>query len=127
VLNRYITWPYLDWIFGILGIGFFIRYIIDFLNLYLDGLIMTDQGITLFMWEGLFDHKTDFFERSKIEAISYNQNSFRDKIFARGDLIIRLDHGVEYPFENVNFPQKQAEKIQKYKTQFSVDLPESSL
>ena len=88
---------------------------------------MTDQGITLFMWEGLFDHKTDFFERSKIEAISYNQNSFRDKIFARGDLIIRLDHGVEYPFENVNFPQKQAEKIQKYKTQFSVDLPESSL
>lgn len=87
---------------------------------------MTDKGITLFMREGLFDYKTDFFEWEKIEAISHNQNSFRDKVFARGDLIIRLDHGVEYPFENINFPQKQAEKIQKYKTQFSVELPETS-
>ncbi len=126
VLNRYIVWTYLDRTFGILGIGFFVKYIIDFLNLYLDGLIMTDKGITLFMREGLFDYKTDFFEWEKIEAISHNQNSFRDKVFARGDLIIRLDHGVEYPFENINFPQKQAEKIQKYKTQFSVELPETS-
>jgi len=81
---------------------------------------MTDRWITLFMREWLFDYKTDFFERSKIEAISHNQNNFRDKVFAKGDLIIKLEHGVEYPFENINFPQRQAEKIQKYKDQFSV-------
>jgi len=80
---------------------------------------MTDKGITLFMWEWLFDYTTDFFERNKIEAISHNQNSFRDKLFAKGDLIIKLEHGVEYPFENINFPQRQAEKIQKYKDQFA--------
>jgi hypothetical protein len=67
----------------------------------------------------LFDYTTDFFERNKIEAISHNQNSFRDKLFAKGDLIIKLEHGVEYPFENINFPQRQAEKIQKYKDQFA--------
>lgn len=71
------------------------------------------------MREGLFDYKTDFFERSKIEAVSHNQNSFWDKIFAKWDLIIKLEHGVEYPFENINFPQKQADKIMKYKTQFA--------
>lgn len=71
------------------------------------------------MREWLFDYKTDFFERSKIEAVSHNQNSFWDKVFARWDLLIKLEHGVEYPFEDINFPQKQAEKIMKYKTQFS--------
>lgn len=123
VLHKYITWPYIDRTFGILGIGFFVKYIIDFLNIYLDWLIMTDKWITLFMREWLFDYKTDFFERSKIEAISHNQNSFRDKVFAKGDLIIKLEHGVEYPFENINFPQRQAEKIQKYKDQFSTFVP----
>jgi len=45
-------------------------------------------------------------------------------VFAKGDLIIKLEHGVEYPFENINFPQKQAEKIQKYKDQFAAIIPD---
>lgn len=94
--------------------------------MYLDWLILSDKWITLFMWEWLFDYKTDFFERSKIEAISHNQNSFRDKVFAKGDLIIKLEHGVEYPFENINFPQRQAEKIQKLKDQFAAIIPDDA-
>lgn len=78
----------------------------------------------MFMREWLFEYKTDFFERDKIEAVSHTQNSFRDKIFVRGDISIKLEHGVEYPFEDVNFPQKHADKIMKYKEQFSVDIPD---
>jgi len=126
VLDKYIVWEYLPWIFGIFGIWFFVKYIIDFLNIYLDWLILSEHGITMFMREGLFDHKTDFFERDKIETISHNQNSFWDKLFAKGDLLIKLEHGIEYPFENINFPQRQAEKILKYKAQFSLDIPEKS-
>lgn len=44
-------------------------------------------------------------------------------MFGKGDLIIKLEHGIEYPFENINVPQKQAERILKYKTQFSLDNP----
>jgi len=70
------------------------------------------------MREGLFDYKTDFFERNKIETVSHTQNSFRDKVFARGDLVIKLEHGIEYPFDDINHPKKQVEKILKYKEQF---------
>lgn len=77
----------------------------------------------MFMREGLFDYKTDFFDWNKIQTVSHMQNSFWDKVFAKGDLIIQLEHGVEYPFENINAPQKQAEKILKYKHQFSLDIP----
>lgn len=38
-------------------------------------------------------------------------------------MLIKLEHGIEYPFENINYPQRQAEKILKYKSQFSLDLP----
>lgn len=123
VIDRYIVWPYFPWLFGVLGIGFFIKYVIDFLNIYLDWLILSENGITIFMREWLFDHKTDFFEWNKIETVSHTQNNFWDKLFSKGDLLIKLEHGVEYPFENINSPQKQAEKIQKFKTQFSLVHP----
>ena len=118
VLDKYIVWQYLPWFFGVLGILFFVKYIIDFLNIYLDWLILSEGGITMFMREWLFEYKTDFFERNKIETVSHTQNSFWDKIFAKGDLLIKLEHGVEYPFDNINAPQKQADKILKYKNQF---------
>ncbi len=123
VLDRYIVWDYIPRCFGILGVGFFVKYIIDFLNIYLDGLILSKWGITMFMREWLFQYKTDFFERNKIETVSHNQNSFWDKLFAKGDLIIKLEHGIEYPFENINAPQKQADKILKLKLQFWSPIP----
>lgn len=123
VLDKYIIWEYLPWFFGALGILFFIKYIIDFLNVYLDWLILSEGGITMFMREWLFEYKTDFFEWDKIETVSHNQNSFWDKLFSKGDLVIVLEHGIEYPFENINAPQKQAEKILKYKTNFSLNTP----
>ena len=76
----------------------------------------------MFMREWLFEYKTDFFERSKIETVSHDQNSFWDKLFSKGDLVIKLEHGIEYPFDNINAPQKQAEKILKYKAQFWLPL-----
>lgn len=126
VLNKYIIWIYLPWIFALFGLILFVKYCIDFLNIYLDGLILSEKGITMFMWEGLFDYKTDFFERNRIETVSHNQNSFWDKLFSKGDLVIKLEHGIEYPFENINSPQKQAEKILKYKSHFSPVMPDEN-
>ena len=39
------------------------------------------------------------------------------------DIMIRLEHGVEFPFENVTNPKKQADKILQYKWRFSVPVP----
>ncbi len=122
VSDKYIVRPYLPRFFGILGIWLFIKYIIDFLNIYLDWLILSKVGITMFMREWLFQYKTDFFERNRIETVSHDQNSFRDKLFAKGDLIIKLEHGIEYPFENINSPQKQADRILKMKNQYAPAL-----
>lgn len=127
VLDAYIVWIYLPWLFALLGVGFFVKYMIDFFNIYLDALILSQQGITMFMRDGLFDYKTDFFEWNKIEAISHTQNSFWDKVFAKWDIIITLEHGVVFPFENVYAPKKQADKIMAYKEQFSLVASDDDL
>lgn len=77
----------------------------------------------MFMREWLFEYKTDFFERSKIETVSHNQNSFWDKLFSKGDLVIKLEHEIEYPFDNIDSPQRQVDKILKLKNQHWLLVP----
>lgn len=113
VVDYYIDSPYMLWIFVILGVLLLIKYTIDFLNFYLDCLVLSPAGMTLFMWEGIFEYKTDFFERHTIETVSHTQNSFRDKVFDKGDLNITINHAISFPFENVHNPKKMAKLIQQ--------------
>lgn len=81
------------------------------------------------MREWLFEYKTDFFDWTRIQAVSHTQNSFWDKLFARWDITLTLEHWIEYPFEDINFPKKQVERIMKYKNQYAPtvadDMPDS--
>lgn len=52
--------------------------------------------------------------------MSHTQNSFWDKLLSKGDLTINLEHGIQFPFENISSPKKQVDKILKYKNQFSL-------
>jgi len=119
LLNRYVVWNFLPWIFALLGIGFFVKYLLDFFNDYLDTLILSKEGMTMFTRDGILRYKTDFFARTTIETVSYIHNSIRDKVFSKWDIMIKLDHEIEYPFENVSRPQRQMAKILKYKEQFA--------
>lgn len=105
--------------FALLGVVFFVKYILDFFNDYLDSLLLSKEGITLFTWDGILRYKTDFFSRNTIETVSYVHNSIWDKIFSKWDIIIKLEHEIEYPFENVSRPQKQMAKLLKYKDQYA--------
>lgn len=40
------------------------------------------------------------------------------------DITITLDHGIEYPFEDVSNPKKQVDKILQLKGRFTVPVPE---
>ncbi len=99
---------------------------IDFLDLYLDVLVLTPKGIVLFMRNGLFYHKTDIFEWAKIETISHTQRGFWDKILLQGDLMITLEHGVEYPFERIASPNRHVQKLLMYKQKFGGQSSSSS-
>lgn len=129
LFNNYIQREYLEWSFAWLWLIFFIKFCIDFLNIYLDALVLTDSGITLYLWEGLLEYKTEMFDRDRIETVSHNQKWIWDKVFMRWDVLIRLEHGIDFPFENISYPKKQAAKILQLKDKFILrsDLKEDAL
>ena len=45
--------------------------------------------------------------------MSHTQDSLADKILQRGDIKISLEHGINYSFDNVPFPLKQANTIMR--------------
>lgn len=118
LVSWYITWEYTKWIVAGIGVILCIKCLLDFFNLYLDGLALTPSWLTLFLWDGLLKAKTEVFTRDKISSVSYVQNSLRDKIFLKGDILIRLEHEIEFPFEQVSYPKKQMNKIIKFKDQY---------
>ncbi len=107
IVDQYVTYPYLEWIFGILGIVMFVKYILDFLNIYLDTIVLSHNGITFLTWDSLFDYKTDFFWWESIETVSHQQDSFWDKMWWRGNLVIKLTQEIAFPFENAANPKRQ--------------------
>lgn len=126
-ISQYSDWTYWSRLFAGLGLYFFIKFVISFLNLYLDSLILSDRWITLFMREWIWDYKTDIFERDRIETISFNQNSLIDKIFGKWDIIIKLEHWVDFPFDNISSPKRQVWKIMRMKDYFVLQKKDRDL
>lgn len=69
-----------QWILTTLIILIYGYFLLQFLNDYLDALISTERGLTLFRRDGLLQYSVQQFERDKIEMISFVQNSLSDKI-----------------------------------------------
>lgn len=69
-----------QWILTTLIILIYGYFLLQFLNDYLDALISTERGLTLFRRDGLLQYSVQQFERDKIEMISFVQDSLSDKI-----------------------------------------------
>lgn len=124
LLNRYLTRPYLRRVFAGIWLIFFLKFCIDFCDIYLDCLVMTDSWITLYMWEWLLEYKTEHFDWDSVETISFNQKWIRDTLFKKWDITITLEHWIQYPFENISRPKKQADIILQLKNRFSTNNTE---
>ena len=109
---------YWDLGMGIIWVFLFIKRVLDFLNLYLDCLILSKDHAILFLREGRLEYKTEFFSRNKINTISSSQNGIRNKIWSVGDIVIKLEFDTEFPFADVTNPKKQVSKLITLKEQF---------
>ena len=118
LLDNYIVWEYMVMLFAGLWLILFTKFTIDFFNIYLDALVMTDSWVMLYLREWLLEYQTEMFDWDRIETISHNQKWIWDKVFFKWDILIRLEHGIDFPFENVTSPKKQAAKILQLKDRF---------
>lgn len=98
---------YFFWLYGVL---LYIKFIIDFLDLYLDSVVLTKQGVNIFYWDGLLKYSNELIERSSVEWVYDEQEGLLDVLLNKGMIKIKkLDE--EYVFDDVYNPVLQTSKI----------------
>ena len=80
--------PYVKRIAGAIWLFIFFKWLLGFLNLYLDCILISKDTLTVFLRDGILEYKTEIIDRSKISVISHRQDSIRDKLCGKWDLLI---------------------------------------
>ncbi|MDR2415729.1 MAG: hypothetical protein LBD75_03875 [Candidatus Peribacteria bacterium] len=106
------------WIAGVVGLVLFVCWVISFLNLYLDCLLLSKTTLTVFLWDGLLEYRTEVLDWSKINVVSHRKNSLWDNLFGKGDLVIQLGNSVDFAFNDVGHPKKYAAKLLLFKKNY---------
>ena len=102
---------YIKRIAWVLWLFIFFKRLLWFLNLYLDCILISKEALTIFLRDWLLEYKTEIIDRSKILVISHRQNSFRDKICGKWDLLIQMWNDINFSFNDVSHPKKSATKL----------------
>ncbi len=95
----------LNWVFGI---GLFISYIkfmISFLDYYLDSLVLTREGVILFYWGGFFKLNSEAMPWGSVRSVSDNQSGLLDIIWNQWYIEIKREKE-NYTFQVANPAQK---------------------
>ena len=108
---QYQNVPYIKRIAWILWLFIFFKRLLWFLNLYLDCILISKDTLTVFLRDGILEYRTEIIDRSKISVISHNQNSFRDKVCGKWDLLIQMWNDIDFSFSDVSHPKKSASKL----------------
>ena len=110
--------PYVKRIAGIVWLFIFFRWLLGFLNLYLDCILISKESLTVFLRDGILEYKTEIIDWSKILVISHRQDSFWDKICGKWDLLIQMWNDIDFSFSDVAHPKKSASKLTLNKKQY---------
>lgn len=113
-------------VFGILGFALYLWFIIDFLNIYLDSIILTNNGMIVFKREGLLNYATHTLDWKHVQAVSDSQKGITDILFNKGSLLIDLEDGMKFHFHNIAQPKKQAKALMTFKEEIRKMIDQSS-
>jgi len=94
----------------ILWILLYVYFVLQFFDIYLDAVIVTDRSIIIYKWYGLFKTTSDIISLSAIESVYAKQNGLIDTLFNKWDIVFRRA-GFSNVFDSVYNPQDAANKI----------------
>ncbi len=109
---------FITWILAGLWAIIYIRFILQFLNHYLDAIVINQQGISIFQRNKLLNYSLQHCHRDNIESISQSQTSVGDRIFWKWEISITLDHGINTQFDYIENPRQVSTLLRDKKTQF---------
>lgn len=107
----------LNIIFAAIWMLIYIIFTVNFINLYLDTLVVTNSWLILFEWSWLFKYSTESIDWNSIQAIEDEQSWLFDIILNKWDLKIKRAWE-SYTFQDVSSCSTERNKIIEYKDKF---------
>lgn len=99
-----------SYIVWILWVILYFKFLLDFLDIYLDSVVVTNKSFILYKWFWLLRSTIDIIEFNAIESVYSDQNGLIDTIFDKWDLVVRRA-GFENVFEDIENPWKAVSKL----------------
>ncbi|MBP6911058.1 hypothetical protein KBC03_05750 [Patescibacteria group bacterium] len=115
VVRLYIDRETATLVFGVAGLMTYAFFVMRILNDYFDAMLITKHGITILTRNGFLQYKTESIYRENIETITYEQSGIIDAARNVGDIVIRLERDITFPFHHVPQPKKQAAIVAAWK------------
>lgn len=113
----------ITWIIIGIALVIYIRFLLEFLNLYLDAIVISKSGISIFLWNKILNYSVQHHHRDHIESISHLQTSLNDKIRNKWIIRLNLNHGDETLFHGIWNPKEISDILRKKKSQFESKIP----
>ncbi len=95
----------LRWIFGVGLIVSYVKFVISFLDYYLDSLVITREGIILFYWDNIFKLNSEALPWWSVQTVSDKQSGLIDIIWNQWLVQIKREEEI-YNFQVTDPAQK---------------------
>ena len=96
----------------------YINFILQFLNNYLDAIVINKQGVSIFERNKILNYSLRYCHRDHIESINQSQTSLWDRIFDKWQIDIGLNHGTVEKFRDIGRPKYVSSLLWDKKSQF---------
>ena len=101
-LASYICW--------ILWVILFIYFVLNFVDIYLDAVMITERSLVIYKWYGLFKTSADVMSLEAVESVYAKQEWLINTVFNNWDIVFRRAWHENF-FDDVYNPQEAANKI----------------
>lgn len=95
----------------------YIYFVINFLNIYLDCIIITSTWLVIFEREKILEYKSETLNRTSIDNISHSQQWLRERLLGTWSLHIWLNQWASITLEHIPNIQRTANLLWTYKHQ----------
>lgn len=124
-----ILWNYVNnevnLFFWLILIGIYGKFVYDFMDAYMDTVVLTNRWMHIISITWLMKFKVDFFEWRWLESITYVKNGMRDLLFNQWDVLLTLNQWTDFTIENIAQPKRQIWILNKIKYEESMKIIET--
>lgn len=105
-------------VFASVGIIIYLNFVLQFLNNYLDAIVINRQGVSIFDRKKILNYSLRYCHWDHIESINQSQTSLSDRLFDKGDIDITLNHGTKEHFTYIAKPKYVSSLLWEKKSEF---------